>query len=92
MKSERWKQINDVLVTALEREQVERAAIVKEACGSDEGLRREVESLLASHEQASDFLEASIVGAAARRLWVDQIQLWPGQQFKHYKILSLLGV
>ncbi len=92
MKSERWKQINDVLVTALEREQVERAAIVKEACGSDEGLRREVESLLASHEQASDFLEASIVGAAARLLLVDQIHLAAGQQLDHYKILSLLGV
>jgi serine/threonine protein kinase len=92
MKPERWKQINDVLVPALERDARERAAIIEEACGSDVGLRREVESLVASHEQASDFLEESIVGAAARLLVEDQIHLVTGQQINHYEILSLLGI
>jgi len=92
MKPERWKQINDLLVTALEHEGVERAAIVKEACGSDERLRQEVESLLASHEQASDFLEASMAGVAAQLLLKDQGHLAAGQQIDHYKIISLLGV
>ena len=92
MKPERWKQINDVLLLALEREAFERAAIVKMACGSDEGLRLEVESILASHEQTSGFLEESIVGAAARLLVEDQIHLVTGQQINHFKILSLLGV
>ena len=92
MKPERWKQINDLLVTALEHEGVERAAIVKEACGGDQGLRQEVESLLASHEQASDFLEASMAGAAAQLLLKDQGHLTAGQQIDHYKIISLLGV
>ena len=92
MNPERWKQINDVLLSALEREAAERAALVKEACGSDVGLRLEVESLLASYEQASDFLEESVVGAAARLLVEDQIHLTAGQRIDHYEILSLLGV
>jgi serine/threonine protein kinase len=92
MRPERWKQINDVLIPALEREAYERSALVKEACGSDERLRLEVESLLAAHEQASDFLEESILGAGARLLVEDQIHLTAGQQIDHYKILSLLGV
>ena len=92
MKPERWQQINDVFVPALEREAHERAAFVKEACGSDVGLRLEVESLLASHEHASEFLEESVVGAAARLLVGDQIHLAAGQQIDHYEILWLLGV
>jgi len=92
MNPERWKQINDVLITALERPAIERSALVKEACGSDEGLRLEVESLLGSHEQASDFLEESIVGAAARLLVEDRTHLAAGQRIDHYQILSLLGV
>ncbi len=92
MRPERWKQINDVLIPALEREAYERSALVKEACGGDEVLRLEIESLLASHEQASDFLEESVVGAAARLLVEDRGHLAAGRQIDHYQILSLLGV
>src|SRR6266850_1008259 len=92
MKPERWKQINDVLMLALEREPVERSAFVEEACAGDEGLRLEVESLLASHEQASDFLEETVVGAAAELLVADRTHLAAGQQVDHYQVLSLLGV
>ncbi len=49
---ERWHQIEQICEAALEREAGERAAFLKEACGKDEGLRREVESLLA-HEDDS---------------------------------------
>ena len=92
MKPERWEQINDVLIPALEREAFERSAFVKEACGGDDGLCLEVGSLLASHEQASDFLEESIVGAAARLIVDDRTHLATGQRIDHYQILSLLGV
>jgi serine/threonine protein kinase len=94
-----WNQINDALISVLEREASERAAIIKEACGSDEGLRQEIESLLAFHEQAGDFLEEPIIGEAARllaknqaHLLEDQLHLAVGQRINHYKVLSLLGV
>jgi hypothetical protein len=52
MKAERWKQVNDLFESAVERAPDERAAFLDEACHGDEGLRREVDSLLTSHVQA----------------------------------------
>ena len=90
MKNERWKQINEVLLSALDREVAERSRFIKGASGSDEELRREVVSLLASYEQAGDFLEDPVTEAAARLL-ADPTLLVPGQQINHYKVVSLLG-
>src|SRR5213592_1028065 len=57
MKAERWKQVNDLFQSAVERAPGERAGFLDETCNSDEELRREVESLLTSHEQATNFIE-----------------------------------
>jgi len=51
MKAERWKQVNDLFQSAVERASGERATFLDEACHGDEGLRREVESLLTSYER-----------------------------------------
>lgn len=51
---------------ALERtDPQERAAYLNEACGDDEALRRRIESLLASYDEAGDFLEHSPIEPAA---------------------------
>lgn len=52
MKQERWEQIKTVLENAVELDVSERPAYLDGACGSDSDLRREVESLLSSHERA----------------------------------------
>src|SRR5947209_5211359 len=91
MKPERWKQINDVLLLALERETGERPAFIRKAGGSDEALCREVESLLASHEKAASFMEEPVAHAAARLIAADHTSLTAGQQIDHYRIRSLLG-
>jgi len=52
MKAERWKQVNDLFQSAVERAPEERAAFLDEACRGDESLCREVESLLTSHVRA----------------------------------------
>ncbi len=46
MTPERWREIERLYHAALERDAAERAAFLNEACGGDEALRREVESLL----------------------------------------------
>ena len=46
MTPERWREIERLYYAALERDADERAVFLNEACGGDEGLRREVESLL----------------------------------------------
>ena len=50
MEPERWRKIEFVYHSALEREVSGRAAFVAHACGGDEALRGEVESLLAQSE------------------------------------------
>ena len=55
MKPERWQQVNDLFQSAAERAPEERAAFLEEACHGDEDLRREVESLLTSHEKSGEF-------------------------------------
>jgi hypothetical protein len=44
MNPERWRQIDQLLEAALEREPEERAAFLALACEDDESLRRQVES------------------------------------------------
>jgi hypothetical protein len=56
MKAERWKQITDLFQSAVERAPEERATFLDKACHGDEGLRRELESLLTSSEQAEILL------------------------------------
>jgi eukaryotic-like serine/threonine-protein kinase len=53
MTPDRWQRVAQVCESALEREPSSRAAFVAEACGDDETLRREVESLLAAGAAAA---------------------------------------
>jgi serine/threonine-protein kinase len=63
---ERWREIERVCHLALERESADRAAFIRAACGGDEPLRAEVESLLACREQAGHFLEAPALEVVVR--------------------------
>jgi hypothetical protein len=66
-----------------------RAAFLAEACGADEALRREVASLVAAHEQASNFIEQPPDDVAAG--WQAAAMPLQGRSFAHYQMLSLLG-
>ena len=65
MPSERWQRIDQLFHSALERSEGERTALLAQACAGDDQLRREVESLLDSHEQATSFIEVPAGDAAA---------------------------
>ncbi|HMS42968.1 MAG TPA: protein kinase [Pyrinomonadaceae bacterium] len=90
MSNEKWQQLKEIFEDALRHEAAERQQFLDKACGDDEELQREVESLLASFEDS--FLEKSAVGEVA-----DVIVLKSAKQFKknqtvgHYKIISKLG-
>ncbi len=56
MTPERWAQIRQIFDGALERAPKDRAAYLRVTCAGDDVMRREVESLLASHDEASGFL------------------------------------
>ena len=58
MTPERWRAVDAVLQAALACEPARRDAVVGAACGNDDALRREVESLLAAQvDDADAFLE-----------------------------------
>jgi serine/threonine protein kinase/tetratricopeptide (TPR) repeat protein len=82
MTPERWQQIRDVLEQALELAPGERSAYLNRACSSDQSLRREVETLLASSDDVrSNFLQSS----------APRITLPSGTKLGEYEVKSLLG-
>src|SRR5262249_8819612 len=91
MKADRWQQIEALYHDALELEETERARFLGRACASDEGLRREVESLLAYESRAGKFIEAPALEVAASILARDNATSLLGETVGSYKIISLLG-
>ncbi|MGD0222585.1 MAG: protein kinase [Terriglobia bacterium] len=102
MKPERWEQVAQLYSAALEREGSERAAFLREACGGDEDLRREVESLLAREGKDASLMESPALELAARQLARGQAEVRErpssagiadlrGKTVSHYRILERLG-
>ena len=91
MTPERWQQITGIFEAALQRPTDERVMFVNKECAGDEELRREVQAMLSSHQQASRFIEEPAIAVAA--------QLYPdadrgsmaGKLISHYKVISLVG-
>jgi serine/threonine protein kinase len=98
MDSARWKQVDDVLQSALDREPEERDAFLRQACAGDEALEREVRSLLTSEKRAGRFLENPALEVAARAVARRENEDAPesadaliGQSISHYRIAGKLG-
>lgn len=91
MNTERWEQINQLWDDALDVEPDERAAFLDKACAGDQALRREVESLLAAHQQAGSFIEALPFEVAADLLAFGRAQSIIGQRIGPYKVMSKIG-
>ena len=92
MKAERWKQVNDLFQSTVDRAPGERAAFLDEACHGDEGLRREVESLLTSYERSENFIELPAFEVAPELLTDDRGGASVGELIGHYRIESLIGI
>src|ERR1019366_58668 len=102
MDSKRWKQVDDVLQSVLDRAPEERDAFLRHSCAGDEALEREVRSLLTSEAQAGRFLENPALEVAARAIArqqnPDQSNAAPktsgsliGQTISHYRVVEKLG-
>ncbi len=91
MTPERYQQVGKLFDEALEYGVEERAAFLKQAAGDDADLRIEVEKLLAHQAESAEFLSRPAMNVAAALLVQNQPSATVGQQFGHYRILSLLG-
>jgi predicted ATPase/serine/threonine protein kinase len=89
MSSERWERTKEILEQALRLAPQERQAYLGAACGADADLRRELESLIASHEGAG----SSFLGADTSE--VPQLTppraLSSGTKLGQYELIELLG-
>src|SRR4029077_10032477 len=92
MKAARWKKVFDLFQSAVERSPEERAAFLDESCHGDEGMRREVESLLTSHECAENFIEVPAFKVAPELATNDSADALIGKLLGHYRIESLIGI
>ena len=89
---DRWEHVERLYHDALARDEGERAAFLGHACGGDETLRREVESLLAYASGAQAFLDAPAIEVAAAVIESAQMdQPLVGRRLGAYEIRSLLG-
>ena len=84
MPEDRWRRLNDVFAAACAQPPGARAALLAEACGDDLEMRREVESLLASHDAAGGFLSGPALGPAAP-------PDFEGRRIGPYRLLAVAG-
>ena len=80
MADERWAQVSGIYNDAVALAPVDRAAFLRKACGGDEALRAEIESLLGDDSRVNALLETK--GSHTARI---------GQRIGGYEIRSLLG-
>src|SRR3989442_15070359 len=86
----RWQEIDRIFSATVEREPARHAAFLAEACGSDEQLRKEVESLLA-HDMPESLAGGCAVQEATRLLEKRAGEL-TSDRIGRYQIVRSLGV
>jgi len=88
--TDRWSATERIFHAALERPREARAAFLAEACGGDEQLRSEVQSLL-DEASSTGFLAQPALEVAAGLVTSASIAPLIGQHLGVYEIRSLLG-
>jgi eukaryotic-like serine/threonine-protein kinase len=91
VKPESHRKICDLYHSASEVASAERSAFLDEACGGDEALRREIESLLAARDRVGDYFAVPAMDVAAGLLAEENYPSLAGQSLSHYQVLSLIG-
>jgi serine/threonine protein kinase/Tol biopolymer transport system component len=87
METERWKQVDNLLQSVLERRPEEREAFLRQACGDDKSLEGEVRSLLALEREAGSFLQNPVMEAAPHAT----TSSLAGKTISHYHVIEKLA-
>ena len=97
MERERWKQVDELLQSALKVPSGERMAFVRQACNGDSALEHEVQSLLISQREIDGFLDRPAFEIAAEEMaggdreQVLAFDAQPGQSIGPYHLIEPLG-
>jgi serine/threonine protein kinase/Flp pilus assembly protein TadD len=92
MTPELYRQIGSLYHAALELDPGQREAFLDQACAGNAELRHEVEELLASNQQAGDFLATPAVESVSQTTQENQSEKLIGQSLGQYRVLSRIGV
>ncbi len=100
MEGERLQRVQQLCLAALQREESEQRPFLEEACGQDQALRHEVESLLVYQREAEDFIELPALGLVAKLVAESRTRLdgsdaldfdLTGGTVSHYRIIRRSG-
>ena len=99
METDRWHEIESIYHSALDHHPAQRTIYLQEACGGDESLLRDVQSLLDEPQSAARFLESDALDIAAKALAESDTLPEESVQVAHelpsvigrYKVIRLLG-
>jgi serine/threonine protein kinase len=97
MDADRWRQIEQLYHSALERPAAERGSFLDQACAADPELWREVESLLAAAGDAERYLTAAVRDAASQAAaggsagHPESTRVFSGRKLGRYELLEQVG-
>ena len=90
MQRERWLRIEEIVQSAIDCAVPQRSALLESACGDDRELRREVDSLLALHEE-DGFTRSPAFTEAVKVLEQRTEKLNEGRRIGTYRVLREIG-
>ncbi len=95
MRSDQWQVIEELYHSASELPAAERSSFLQKACGEDQGLRRELESLLLHGDTPESFLDTAAIAIVAKAIAADEYDspapALEGTSISHYRIIKALG-
>jgi eukaryotic-like serine/threonine-protein kinase len=91
MKTDEWQAIEEIFHAALDLPGAERQAYLARVCAGRGALRAEVESLLASFERETEFLDRPAFDLGLKVLETEVETRLTGQQIGCYRVLDKLG-
>src|SRR5437899_2038686 len=95
MKSERWQLIEELYHSASDLPDGQRNSFLQEACGEDQSLLYEVESLLRHGSRSQSVLDTPAMAIMAKAMAADESKssapFLPGTTVSHYRILEPIG-
>jgi eukaryotic-like serine/threonine-protein kinase len=86
---ERWQQIKELFGAVLERSPDQRGAFLQQACGPDESLRAEVESLLAEEQTVATSAGSMATSTPQPALAIEDSMI--GRRLGAYEIIRRIG-
>ncbi|HEX8843353.1 MAG TPA: tetratricopeptide repeat protein [Pyrinomonadaceae bacterium] len=91
MTPNQWLQVKEIFNAATELAPTERRRFLRERCGDDAQLLRELELLVESHEEAGEFIERPALSSPFEILSKGEESLWAGRTIGQYRVLREIG-